>query len=217
MRAETLYEAEAEAEFVSELLRGAGFEVHALMGQAATKADVQSKIEGAKWAHLACHGAFGKKALMLAEKKKTSSSVKKHTPNPKKGKKKTLKLGAGKRPPRAGEEEEEKESSEVDLTMEEVQGSVRLGAGSTVVLSACNSGRGKILSEGVVGLARGFLFAGAAAHRRVPLESTRREHSCADDTNVQAPEGYNYTHEHTKTHKRTCARTHIYTNVYLHV
>ena len=97
------------------------------------------------------------------EKKKTSSSVKKHTPNPKKGRKKTLKLGAGKRPPRAGEEEEEKESSEVDLTMEEVQGSVRMGVGSTVVLSACNSGRGGIRAEGVMGLSRGFLFAGAAA------------------------------------------------------
>jgi hypothetical protein len=47
--------------------------------------------------------------------------------------------------------------------MEEVQVSVRMGVGSTVVLSACNSGRGKILGEGVVGLSRGFLFAGAAA------------------------------------------------------
>ena len=47
--------------------------------------------------------------------------------------------------------------------MEEVQGSVRMGAGSTVVLSECNSGRDKILGEGMVGLARGFLFAGAAA------------------------------------------------------
>ena len=38
------------------------------------------------------------------------------------------------------EEEEEEESSEADLTMEEVQGSVRMGMGSTVVLSACYSG-----------------------------------------------------------------------------
>ena len=38
-----------------------------------------------------------------------------------------------------------------------------MGAGSTVVLSSCSSGRGEIRAEGVVGLARGFLFAGAAA------------------------------------------------------
>ena len=38
-----------------------------------------------------------------------------------------------------------------------------MGEGSTVVLSACNSRRGKFRAEGVVDLARGFLFAGAAA------------------------------------------------------
>jgi CHAT domain-containing protein len=47
--------------------------------------------------------------------------------------------------------------------MDEVQRSMRMGAGSTVVLSACNSGRGKIRAEGVVDPARGFLFAGATA------------------------------------------------------
>ena len=40
---------------------------------------------------------------------------------------------------------------------------VQLGTGSTVVLSACNKGRGEIKAEGVVGLARSFLLAGAAA------------------------------------------------------
>jgi CHAT domain-containing protein len=163
-RAGSLPKAKIEAEFVAELLSGVGFEVHALMGQAATKTDLQNKIQGAKWAHLACHGAFGKKALMLAEEKDSSSSGKKHTPTPKKGRKKTVKVGAGKG--RAGEEEEEEEeeeSSEADLTMDEVQGSVRMGVRSTVVLSACNSGRGNIRAEGVVGLSRGFLFAGAAA------------------------------------------------------
>ncbi len=75
-----------------------------------------------------------------------------------------MKIEAGKRPPCAGEEEEEEEeSSEVDLTMEEVQGSVRMGVGSTVVLSACISGRVGIRVEGVVGLSRSFLFAGAIA------------------------------------------------------
>ena len=54
------------------------------------------------------------------------------------------------------------------LMMEEVQGSedkagVQLGTGSTVVLSACNTGRWEIKAEGVMGLARGFLLAGAAA------------------------------------------------------
>ena len=38
-----------------------------------------------------------------------------------------------------------------------------MGLGSTVVLSACNLGREEIRAEGVVGLARGFFFAVAAA------------------------------------------------------
>eukprot|EP00961_Rhodomonas_salina_P223424 3021206-Rhodomonas_salina.1 len=51
--------------------------------------------------------------------------------------------------------------------MTEVQGSaadsgVRLLAGATVVLSACNTGRGRIKAEGVVGLTRGFLSANAS-------------------------------------------------------
>ncbi len=66
-RSVSLPEAEVEAKFVAELLNGVGFEVHALMWQAATKTDVQNKIEGAKWAHLACHGAFDEKSLMLTE------------------------------------------------------------------------------------------------------------------------------------------------------
>jgi hypothetical protein len=44
---------------------------------------------------------FDKNALMLAEEEEeeeeTSSSGRKHTPKPKKGRKKTVKLGAGKR------------------------------------------------------------------------------------------------------------------------
>ena len=50
-----------------------------------------------------------------------------------------------------------------DLSMEEVQTHLKLAPGATVVLSACNTGRGVIMGEGVVGLSRGFLFAGAGA------------------------------------------------------
>jgi len=52
---------------------------------------------------------------------------------------------------------------ESDLSMEEVSTRVRLARSCTAVLSACNTGRGSIVSEGVVGLSRGFLAAGAAA------------------------------------------------------
>ena len=65
-RAVSLCKAEAEAEFVSALLRSVGFEVHALMRQEGGKADAHSKIEGAKWGHFACHGQLDRDALMLA-------------------------------------------------------------------------------------------------------------------------------------------------------
>ena len=47
--------------------------------------------------------------------------------------------------------------------MKEVQDKVKLAPGATVMLSACNSGRGKIMGEGCIGLSRGFLFVGAGA------------------------------------------------------
>jgi tetratricopeptide (TPR) repeat protein len=55
------------------------------------------------------------------------------------------------------------DNSLTNLSMKEVQGEVQLAKGSTVVLSACNTGRGQIKAEGVVGMSRGFLLAGAAS------------------------------------------------------
>ena len=54
-------------------------------------------------------------------------------------------------------------SADDELTMQEIQNAVRLRAGATVFLSACNTGRGDIKAEGIVGLARGFLAVGAGS------------------------------------------------------
>jgi CHAT domain-containing protein len=49
------------------------------------------------------------------------------------------------------------------FSMKDVEKDVEMAVGSTAVLSVCDSGLGEIKAEGVIGLARGFLSAGAAA------------------------------------------------------
>ena len=129
-----------EAKTVQELLEIAKIEVlqkHVYLPDSnlkATKACVIESLRGAKWAHLACHADIDSDSLVFA-----------------------IPSGAN------GQSTESP-----DLSMHEVQGNeqgegVRLCHGATVVLSACNTAKGAIKAEGVVGLSRSFLLANASA------------------------------------------------------
>ena len=60
-------------------------------------------------------------------------------------------------------EEDQEQAKEINLPVAEIQRDVKLASGATVVLSACNTGRGQIKAEGVMGLTRGLFIAGAAS------------------------------------------------------
>ena len=103
----------------------------------ATKANVKKCLQGAGWVHFACHGDMDTDSLVLAV---PDSSDPDH--------------------------------AQPNLSRLEVQGSdeaadkiegLRLGHGATVFMSACNTAKGKITANGVVGMGRGFQMAGAAA------------------------------------------------------
>lgn len=133
-RISSLPSAEQEAMSVADTMSSAGMEVRTLRQKAATKARVKQSLQNASWVHFACHGDVDNDSLVLAAPHGISPGCE-HL---------------------------------VDLSIEEVPGSmsqegVKIGNGATAVLSACNTGRGKIKAEGFVGLARGFLAAGASA------------------------------------------------------
>jgi len=149
-----LPQASQEVQNIEEVLSGANVQVNPehyffeACTPKATKSRVKQSLQGASWAHFACHGDLETDSLILAIS--TENDV-------------------------AFSDAEDNLSS--NLSMNEIQGidaveglkgsktlkGVQLSRGATVVLSACNTGRGDIKAEGVLGLARGFLMANAAA------------------------------------------------------
>ena len=163
---ESLPYAEQEAQHVEDILTQAKVEVlqqHSFRSDQrprATKTNVKASLEGARWVHFSCHGDIDTDSLVLASANDhvlpggfplVLSDLRWQMVDPSQS---LYESGVW--------------DQNSDLSMQEVQGNekmagVRLGYGATVVLSACNSGRGDIKSEGVVGLARSFLLANAAA------------------------------------------------------
>ena len=135
--------AEQEAQGVHDILNRAGVEVNQKhffrsdLTPKATKANVKKSLQGAGWVHFACHADIDTDSLVLAVP-----------------------------------DSSDPEHAQPNLSRLEVQGSdeaadksegVRLGYGATAFMSACNTAKGKIKAEGVVGMSRGFQMAGAAA------------------------------------------------------
>jgi CHAT domain-containing protein len=234
--------AEEEAKSIALIMQSEGIDVRLHITCEATKSRVQQDLQGATWAHLACHYDKDTNSLVLAsaphESKDNQTQLREerdklrdkesYTKKAIDELKHAIKEAISQKqfemaldlqaqyPLKAAELkeyearittiEEELQGLEVALesshhgkngflSMEEVQGNVtqglqrsintggkrkaddstclkssrdveqgvRMGIGSTVVLSACNSGRGEIKAEGVVGLCRSFLASGAAA------------------------------------------------------
>ena len=196
--------AQQEAEKVEDILNKAGVIVgqehffKADRNPKASKAVVMQALQGAGWAHVACHGDMDTDSLVLATQasgedaaarteehkvrrqgdrpaaggqsdEHAATRIAEQKPQDAESATSTVQTGRDKpavvgRADRAAREKGvQRAALSSNLSMREVQASVRLARGATVALSACNTGRGEIKAEGVVGLARGFLVAGAAA------------------------------------------------------
>ena len=123
-----------EVEMIGEILK-----IPPLTGTEATKDEVLKRIPSASLVHIAAHGREETGEIALA-------------PNP--GWEKHYERSSTSKARNKGPKEED-----YILKMSDVQ-AVKLRA-KLVVLSCCHSGRGEIKSEGVVGIARAFLAAGA--------------------------------------------------------
>ena len=126
--------AKEEVEMIGEILK-----IPPLTGTEATKDEVLKRITSAALVHIAAHGRKETGEIALA-------------PNP--GWEKSYDGGSRYKAKNKGPKEDD-----YMLKMSDVQ-AVKLRA-KLVVLSCCHSGRGEIKSEGVVGIARAFLAAGA--------------------------------------------------------
>ena len=128
--------AKEEVEMIGEILK-----IPPLTGREATKDEVLKRITSAALVHIAAHGRKETGEIALA-------------PNPRWEK-------HYERGPRSKARNNGPKEEDYIMKMSDVQ-AVKLQA-KLVVLSCCHSGRGGIKSEGVVGIARAFLAAGACS------------------------------------------------------
>jgi len=134
--------AEQEAQGVHDILNRAGVAVdqkhvfRADLNPKATKANVKKSLQGAGWVHFACHADMDTDTLVLAVPDRSD-------------------------PDHAQPNLSRLEVQGSDEAADKIQG-LRLGNGATVFMSACNTARGKITANGVLGMGRGFQMAGAA-------------------------------------------------------
>jgi len=156
LKFEELPSAEAEARRVAAMLRASGKEVMELSTQAATKEAVLRHVEGCAWVHLACHAHPGVDVrLFLPPHRRPVDSL---------ATRQALFLSTSDCVMVADGYGGETEADPVHglLTVDEVVG-LNLAPGCVVVLSACSTATGAVNGEGVVGLARAFMLAGAAS------------------------------------------------------